>query len=158
MRLASLNRSSILLDPKLDSKVLTANIYPSIKGKLCRQSVNIKTPPTESKLLNSGEMCLVMIRLTTNRTWLFQKRRRPCLNAFYTTWLESQKRLNVVELPSTVLSGNFFSSCSTQFTPFGKIKPAASVHCGCVVPHHKVTHLPLMRVDILALGCMLHEI
>ena len=39
----------ILLDPKLCSKAVAANIYPSTKGKLCQQSVNIKIPLTEIK-------------------------------------------------------------------------------------------------------------
>jgi len=44
-----LKMSGILLDPKLRSKVLTANIYPSNKGKLCQQSANMKMPLTEFK-------------------------------------------------------------------------------------------------------------
>ncbi len=32
------------------------------------------------------------------------------------------------------------------------------MHCGGVVPHHQVTHLPVVLVDELSLCCMLHEI
>ena len=32
------------------------------------------------------------------------------------------------------------------------------MHGGCVVPHHQITHLPLMGVDIFPLRRVLHQI
>ena len=69
----------ILLDPKLYSKVLTAIMYPSNRGKLCQQSANMKMQLTEFKSLSYGEMYLAMRLLTTNRTWLFQKKYLPMM-------------------------------------------------------------------------------